>query len=88
LQPTLVQMLQCKIPLICEVRACLQQKHDRGQHRATFAKIPGQNLPIHSHLPLTLYLASPRVRALFRLFRYSSSFDRPRTFRREAGFCQ
>jgi hypothetical protein len=36
-------------------------------------------LLIHSHLPLTLYLAGHRVRALFRLFRYSSSFDRPRT---------
>jgi hypothetical protein len=46
------------------------------------------NIVIHSRFSLTLLVASPRVRALFRLFSYSSSFDRPRTLRREAGFCQ
>jgi hypothetical protein len=46
------------------------------------------NIVIHSRFSLTLSGASLRVRALFRLFSYSSSFDRPRTLRREAGFCQ
>jgi hypothetical protein len=35
------------------------------------------NLPIHSHSPLTPPLENHRVRALFTLFRYSSSFDGP-----------
>jgi hypothetical protein len=46
------------------------------------------NIVIHSHFSLTLSGASLRLRALFRLFSYSLSFDRPRTLRREAGFCQ
>jgi hypothetical protein len=53
-----------------------------------FGKKSISNIVIHSHFSLTLSGAGLRVRALFRLFSYSSSFDRPRTLRREAGFCQ
>jgi hypothetical protein len=53
-----------------------------------FGKKSILNIVIHSHFSLTLLGASLRVRALFRLFSYSSIFDRPRTLRREAGFCQ
>jgi hypothetical protein len=53
-----------------------------------FGKKNISNIVIHSRFSLTLSGASLRVRALFRLFSYSSNFDRPRTLRREAGFCQ
>jgi hypothetical protein len=46
------------------------------------------NISIHSRFSLTLSGPSLRVRALFRLFSYPSSNDRPRTLWREAGFCQ
>jgi hypothetical protein len=53
-----------------------------------FGKKTITNIAIHSHFSLTLYIAGRRVRALFRLFRYSSSFDRPWTLKGLAGFCQ
>src|SRR5262245_22913557 len=53
-----------------------------------FGKKSISNIVIHSHFSLTLLGGSLRVRALFRLFSYSSIFDRPRTLRHEAGFCQ
>ena len=53
-----------------------------------FGKKSIPNIVIHSHFSLTLYIAGRRVRALFRLFRYSSSFDRPWTLKGLAGFCQ
>jgi hypothetical protein len=46
------------------------------------------NIVIHSHFSLTPWGAGLRVRALFRLFRYSSSDHRPQTLSGEAGFCQ
>jgi len=47
-----------------------------------------EKIVIHSHFSLTHPKAGPRVRALFRLFRYSSSQHRPQTLSGKAGFCQ
>jgi hypothetical protein len=44
---------------------------DQAPFMVIFGNQPASKLAIHSPLPLTLYLASPRVPALFRIFRYS-----------------